>query len=358
MTHAHSAGGPGPRPWRIGVAANLDPGGSVHRPAFERGVELALAAWPHRDGIALHRASDGADPQRARDVARRFVAEGVDVVVGHFSSAAAAAAAPVYEQAGIPLLLPAATATALTVHTTTFRVCGHDAALAEACAQDLAERHGVHGLCLADDGSPHAGRMRRHLADALQAPRPGGPRVRHEPVLAWADALLFVGSFEAAVQALSAAPDRLPPRVFLSDDCVHPALAQRLPRRLLQDGRSVHVHGFSGLTEAPPERALADRCRRAFGEPPGIYFAETYSAMQMALRMAQLPAGGLGAPGLLATHPWDTVLGRLRFIGRESSRHRFALWRVEGESLRMVRTLPGPGVPAAPAALRQAEPAG
>ncbi|HSP23544.1 MAG TPA: hypothetical protein VLQ65_00070, partial [Saliniramus sp.] len=89
----------------IACVAFLDPARSVHTPTFVAAVEIARETILGPDTtIALF--DDAADAATAQDVAHEIVAARASCVVGHFASAAAAAAAPVYRDAGIPLLLP------------------------------------------------------------------------------------------------------------------------------------------------------------------------------------------------------------------------------------------------------------
>lgn len=344
-------GRPGPRPWRIGAAAYLAEAGSVHRPAFERALQLAFQpardeaaeqrAAPEAQGLtSLHLLDDGAEAGQARAVAQRFVELQVDVVVGHFSSAAAAAAAPIYARAGIPLLLPAATELGLTRHASCFRVCGHDGMLAQATVADIAAHGGVSRLHIESDGSPHALRMRELLLAALDALPDGG--LRHEARLAQADGWYFVGRYDQALRALAERAGRLPGRIFLSDDCVHPDLAGASGRP-----GPLTLHGFGRLREDPAapaeEVGLLRRYRQAFGETPGTYFAETFCAMQIALQLGRERRPGEGRAAVLqrlASGRWSSVYGPLHFEQREISAPRFAAWQADAQGLRCLRALP------------------
>src|SRR5262245_62113307 len=188
--------------------------------------------------VTLRMASDGASPERAQAVAEHFVRESVDLVIGHFSSVAAGAAAPVYARAGIPLLLPAATEVGLTDHATTYRVCGHDADLARVMADDIVCQFLVTHLQLVTDGTLHAEKVAAHFWRAL-----GASELVCELDPDHTDALLFIGSFDRAAAYLQQRARTLPPHVFLSDDCVHAALADHLPATTGE----VYVYGFRPL---------------------------------------------------------------------------------------------------------------
>src|SRR5690606_10720909 len=92
---------------KVGVSASLDPARTVHTQGFLNSVELFNRT---RDfPFHLVWTDDGASAHRARAAARQMIASGVDVVVGHFASDAAASALEMYQDSGTPVLLPAAT---------------------------------------------------------------------------------------------------------------------------------------------------------------------------------------------------------------------------------------------------------
>ncbi len=104
---------------RIGCVACLDPKFSVHAHTFLRAVVLARhGQWVKDAQIRLF--DDGGSREGALRAAREIAAWGADAVVGHYVSSAADAAAPEYARLGVPLFLPAATASHLTRNETTW----------------------------------------------------------------------------------------------------------------------------------------------------------------------------------------------------------------------------------------------
>src|SRR5438105_843804 len=124
-------------PRRIGLSAKIA-GPSVHGAAFQRAGLLA-ESWLRRDPpLELVWVDDGACAAGAVQAAGTLIEQGVRVVIGHFASAAAEAAAQLYDRNGVTLLLPAATLDSLTRdHRCAFRVCPPDSALAQAICADL-----------------------------------------------------------------------------------------------------------------------------------------------------------------------------------------------------------------------------
>ncbi len=112
----------GGSPIYIAFVAGL---GSDSATEMQRGLQLYIDYGNQNGGVRGHPIrvvsfDDGDDPDKAVDVAERIVADGRFVaVIGHRSSTASIAAAPVYEAAGIPMISPTATADAFTANCST-----------------------------------------------------------------------------------------------------------------------------------------------------------------------------------------------------------------------------------------------
>jgi ABC-type branched-subunit amino acid transport system substrate-binding protein len=90
-------------------------GGRERIAAAEEAIESWNASAPITQQLRLEVFNDGADPQRAAQVAREIVQDGRFIgVIGHGLSDTSLAAAPIYEAAGLPAITAAATADAVT----------------------------------------------------------------------------------------------------------------------------------------------------------------------------------------------------------------------------------------------------
>jgi branched-chain amino acid transport system substrate-binding protein len=134
-------------------------------------VDLNAAGGLLGEQLRVVVADDYCDPQQATAAARKLVADGVRVVVGHQCSDAAIAAAPVYEAAGIVLLSNFATNPELTERglRLVFRVIGRDDRQAEIAAAYLVERFAGKRVAILHDtrryGRGLAEEARRHLRE-------------------------------------------------------------------------------------------------------------------------------------------------------------------------------------------------
>jgi branched-chain amino acid transport system substrate-binding protein len=104
-------------PVKIGFAAPLTGANAGYGKDLENGVRLAIEEANAQkikigDKVAqfqLISQDDQADPRIGVQAAQKLVDSGVSVVVGHFNSGTTIPASQVYEQAGIPVIDPAAT---------------------------------------------------------------------------------------------------------------------------------------------------------------------------------------------------------------------------------------------------------
>ena len=252
----------------IACAACLDPARSVHTPTFKAAVELArelVAGGKYR--LALF--DDGADPDRARIAAREIVKLRPARVVGHFASGAAAAAAPVYAHAGIPLVLCAATMASLTRYPNVYRVCDNDDDYAAWLARALHDE-GLRVEEVLSDRSLHGESVVARLREALGriVPRRGRR------------ATLFSGRYAATVDFLAAFSGS---DVVLTDDADAPSLARDLVSRGIDLSRTrVWVAALRPRVEGERSEAFRARHRTIYGADPGTYFWETVAAIELA----------------------------------------------------------------------------
>lgn len=159
--------------------------------------------------LAMIWEDDAANPECAREAAHRLVERGVGAVIGHFNSECARAAGPIYQAAGIPLLLPAATAPDLCQATGAYRLCASERQQIAAVDVFLRQRELLLDN-LWSDGSVYGDR----LATALQTYRAGAePVTDRQPIIA------LMGAHHAVARQIR---QQVQPEVLylVPDDCV------------------------------------------------------------------------------------------------------------------------------------------
>ncbi|MEZ5841975.1 MAG: hypothetical protein R3D02_16640 [Hyphomicrobiales bacterium] len=283
----------------IACVACLDPARSVHTPTFIRAVEIArdLVAGP---AFELRFFDDRAEAGVAAKVSGEIAALLPRAVVGHFASAAAAAAIPAYEAAGIPLLLPAATMARLTEHGNVIRVCDSDDDYADWLTGELAGRRFIVER-LHSDGSAHGESVVAALGRRQHGLGGSGTR-----------ATVFSGSYRASVDFASGFSGGT---LVLTDDADAASLAGDLAAAGVNLSRTAVLVAAlrprpSGLRAA----AIAEEYRRRHQSMPGCYFWETIAAIEIACD-----------PSFPTGPRFETVLGALSPGRRECRPGSFSL---------------------------------
>lgn len=302
---------------KVGVSALFDPNDTPHARTFLRALCVARNFLPGLQQVQWRFLDDGAEAGRGAEVARQFVEWGADIVIGHFSSDAAMGAAEVYQQAGIPLLTPAATIDCLTLqHANVFRFCPSDRQL----AADLIGWLNVQGwqaLHVNADDSAHGQALACAIAKAAE--QAGIRRVSQREQ---AQVEVFAGRLRASRQyrqARRAAGSRTP--LVLTDDAASAQLGAAQ-----ESDQNSYVIGFgcAEQTHASGEAQL----RSLFNAAPETYFRESLLMLHV---MAQLATGGWGRGELLRalqTTRFKTPQGDVAFTGGERLGVCTQLWRV------------------------------
>lgn len=299
---------------RIACVAGLNPTFSAHAHTFLRAVVLARHCQLMK-GAQIRLFDDGGSREGALRAVGEITAWGAEAVVGHYVSSAAEAAAPEYAKRGVPLFLPAATASSLTRNATTWRLCDNDAdyvawvksQIIQAQWQVATPEH---------DGSLRGISVSEQLASALTITPYGATRV-------------FSGRYAASVRyAIRWAHSDLPGRLILMDDAGSPALVPDLLAHGVDPER--HEILIAGIFPHPAgeiARCIRQTWRRRWGGEPGAYLWETLAALQTAVCHPDEPA--------------QTLLGPLHFDDhRESRPHSFRLWQATRQGLIAYQPVP------------------
>ncbi|CAM3504811.1 hypothetical protein; putative exported protein [Xenorhabdus nematophila ATCC 19061] len=114
---------------------------------------------------------DAANPEQACIVAQAFIDSGVQAVIGHFNSECARVAGRLYQSAGIPLLLPAATASDLCSTVSAYRLCASERQQITAIVKYLQQHQWVLNE-LWSDGTVYGNRLVAALAASVSRHSP------------------------------------------------------------------------------------------------------------------------------------------------------------------------------------------
>ncbi|MDO7896183.1 ABC transporter substrate-binding protein [Pseudomonas citrulli] len=288
-------------PFCIGLSAIFESDRTVHARTFLAAINHFINSHDTR-GLTFIFEDDDASPEGGRGAARRLIARGADVVVGHFSSDAASAALPLYASSGIPVLLPAATKQDLVNEVThAFRLCPSDNDLMTLLARQLLTHASIDSVLLTHDSTEHGESLARSLAALLEP-----SRLRITSSLDHAAALVYCGRLNNSIRYVNELPERLRDRpLYLTDDALSSwFIEQTAPRDTL---------GIVGLATAGPGLAAGE-----------TYYQESLAALQIARALSHCES----LLDALQTTTFDTVMGDVQFRDGENRFTRAALWTV------------------------------
>ncbi|SEO07834.1 ABC transporter substrate-binding protein [Pseudomonas sp. NFACC39-1] len=282
----------------IGISAIFESFRTVHARTF-------LAAINHfintHDTLGLRFVfeDDDASPQGGRRAAQNLIAKGVDVVVGHFSSDAAAGALPLYQASGIPVLLPAATKQDLlegAAHA--FRLCPSDKDLMELLAKNLIMDAPRGNVLIVHDSTEHGKSLARVLTAIL-----AGSSMFVAPTLELAEVVVYCGRLNNSIRYVNSLLNEhrdLP--IYLTDDA--------LSNWFIQNTSPLQNLRIVGLVTAEP-----------------TYFQESLAALQIARTLSHC-GEMLDA---LQTATFNTVLGQVQFCNGQNRFAHAALWEIRDQ---------------------------
>ena len=170
---------------KIGMGAPMTGGNASYGIDISQGATIAIADAGDVQGwkFALDAEDDGGNAEGGAAVANKFVSDpAIVAVAGHIFSGATAAAMPIYEKAGIPMLSPSATNPALTTTGSKVfnRIAFSDLMQGPGAADYLYTTLNVKKLALLHDGSDYG----KGLADivAKQFAADGGEVVDEQAI--------------------------------------------------------------------------------------------------------------------------------------------------------------------------------
>ncbi|HTI09029.1 MAG TPA: ABC transporter substrate-binding protein [Puia sp.] len=320
-----------PDTFDIGVSAYLTPAGSVHCETFRQAVSMAVKNHNNPRDVRLWWENDDASFEGGRRAAQNLVKRKVRLVVGHYASAAAAGALPVYRTAGIPLILPAATSDQLTIgYANAFRICRRDSSMAKYICDMIRHIHSAARVAVVHDDSLHGRSLSGALTALLKESRQLSDRGQGP------DAVVFTGSYKNSIRFLREYRASYPGcPLYLTDDAVHPDI-EKEAQGFEQD---LYIAGYAPGSWYPHAKEIMAEYWNQQQVYPSAYFLETYAAMQIAFAIKEMPPEEMLS--MLALKTWQTVLGNIQFVNRENDCCRFAIWRITNEhGLSAVLNLP------------------
>jgi branched-chain amino acid transport system substrate-binding protein len=293
----------------LGMITPLSGSSSAIGPYMKNGAQLAINeinADGGVDGRDLKLiAQDGAcDAKTAAAAANKLVTQKVDVSVGGYCSGATLPTLPIFEKAGVPMIIPAANSTELVDQglANVFLINGTGTQQADAALQYM-DQEGAKKVALIDDNTSYSVDIANLTADRLK--ESGGPELAaHESVTAGES------DYSANVNSvLKSNPDF----VYWTGYYQEGGLIIRQLRQAGYEGQIMVADGsvdtklleiagdqnaegiLATMTQTPDTIAGAEdwisNYKKEFGAEPGPYSTQSYDAVRLAAEAIK-EAGG------------------------------------------------------------------
>jgi branched-chain amino acid transport system substrate-binding protein len=272
---------------------------------------------------------DVCKPEVATNTATKLVSQGADVVLGHICSGATKAALPIYKDAGVIVMSPSATNPELTQsgdYPNFYRTIASDDAQARTevdfainvlNAGKIAVIHdkGDYGKGLAEFAKKFIEQSDKAEVVLYEGITPGA--VDYSAVVqkikrSNADAVIFGGYHPEASKIVTQMRKKKMDTIFISDDGVKDDTFIKVAG---QYAEGVYATGPADVTSNPIAQAAREAHMKVYGEEPGAFFDNAYTAM-LALTNAIAKAGGTDSEalaGVLQSDDVATPFGSIHF---------------------------------------------
>ena len=315
----------------IGVAGALTGQLAWTGSQIQRGAEMAVADINAAGGVLGQQikiivADDVCDPEQAVVAARKLVADGVALVIGHGCSGASIPASKEYAAAGVLQISPASTNPQLTEQgrANVFRTIGRDDQQGIVAGDYLADHWGDRKIAILSDGTTYGKGLaeatrkqlsRRGMSETVNREYEAGKTdySAEIAVLKAADiAVLYVGGYWTDIALLArTARDRNYRIQVISGD----TLATEEYGLIAGPAAEGTLFTFPADPRRNAEAASVVKRFRAENFEPDSYTLLSYAAVE-AWSQAVEKAGSLALKSVIAAlhdHEFDTVLGRIDF---------------------------------------------
>jgi len=272
---------------------------------------------------------DACVPTTASNIATEFVAQGVDVVLGHICSGATLAALETYKNAGIVVMSPASTNPELTQsgnYPNFYRTIGPDDVQARLIVYYALNILKVTKIALLHDNGPY-GKGIADLAKSLLDADPRAAVVYYEGIdpglmdytevvqninQSNAEAVFYGGYYTPASKIITKMREMNMTTIFISDDAVKDDAFISLAGNYAE---GAYVTAPKDISNYPLYILAAAEHLQAYGEDPGPFFPQAYAAMMVLLNAIE-KAGSTNQQAIgqkLRRDFVKTPLGRIRF---------------------------------------------
>ncbi len=289
---------------------------------------------------------DQCKPEIATNTATKLVTDGANVVLGHICSGATKAALGIYKEANVVVMSPSATNPPLTQsgeYPNFFRTIASDDMQAKLAVDYTLDTLGLKKIAVLHDKGDYgkgfaefakkfieeSGKAEVVLFEGITAGAMDYSSVIQKVRREKADALIYGGYQPEASKLVSQMKRKRMKTTFISDDGVN---GQDFLKVAGDAAEGAYVTGPLDLSKIPMNAEAVEEFKAEYGEEPGQFFQEGYSAV-LALLNAIEKAGSTDYAAVteaLRTKYVETPVGKLKFDAKgDAEGVGFTMYKVE-----------------------------
>ncbi|MEK5251460.1 branched-chain amino acid ABC transporter substrate-binding protein [Bacillus sp. FSL R9-9530] len=329
---------------KFGAAGALSGIRTAQTPQFYNGVKIAVDHWNLNNSVKAEVVwgDDQAKAEIAPEVARDFLSQKVEGVVGHFSSICALKASPIYMEKNVPLILPAATNSMLTKQKNVFRMCATDDESSKLIANVAINIIKANRIAFISDssfyGMNHIESIYKETIKIKKIDAMVMHWKEHNDVITLVEQILgfnpnliiFSGRCHDAVHFMNSFRKNMREMSFVFGDDV---IVKEFTDNVNSTEGNIWAVGPSPIPLNDTSIQFIAEYESIVGSRPGFYAASTYASVQLLLQsIMKNRLENVDLLDVIAENEFETIIGNVKFDSNHELKNQpISLWSLKNE---------------------------
>lgn len=329
---------------KFGAAGALSGVRTAQTPQFYHGVKIAVDHWNLNNSVKAEVVwgDDQAKAEIAPEIARDFLSQKVEGVVGHFSSICALKASPIYMDKNVPLILPAATNPMLTKQKNVFRMCATDEESSKLIANVSMNIITTNRIAFISDssfyGMNHIESIYKETIKIKKVDAMVMQWKEHDDVVPLVeqilefnpDLIIFSGRCHVAVHFMHSLKKSIREIPFVFGDDV---IIKEFTDNVKNSEGNIWAVGPSPIPLNDTSIQFIAEYESIVGSKPGFYAASTYASVQLLLQsIMKNRLEKVDLLDVIAENEFETIIGNVKFDSNHELKNQpISLWNLKNE---------------------------
>ncbi|WP_179874307.1 branched-chain amino acid ABC transporter substrate-binding protein [Bacillus wiedmannii] len=329
---------------KFGAAGALSGIRTAQTPQFYNGVKIAVDHWNLNNSVKAEVVwgDDQAKAKIAPEVARDFLSQKVEGVVGHFSSICALKASTIYMEKNVPLILPAATNSMLTKQKNVFRMCATDDESSKLIANVSINIIKANRIAFISDssfyGMNHIESIYKETIKIKKIDAMVMHWKEHNDVITLVEQILgfnpnliiFSGRCHDAVHFMNSFRKNMREMSFVFGDDV---IVKEFTDNVNSTEGNIWAVGPAPIPLNDISIQFIDEYESIVGSKPGFYAASTYASVQLLLQsIMKNRLENVDLLDVIAGNEFETIIGNVKFDSNHELKNQpISLWNLKSE---------------------------